>query len=91
MNRHQCPHCSKNSITGIRSMFLGPVVSTTCSEFGGRVSVPYWSLAALAPLIVAICLMPLVRDNGLYSFWLGAIGTMGLFVLWGEYVPLVKR
>jgi hypothetical protein len=45
----------------------------------------------MAPFFLAIGLLPFVCEDGLKSFWLGAIGAMLMFVLWGSFVPLVKR
>jgi hypothetical protein len=91
VNRHRCPHCGKDGISALRKICLGPAWPTRCTECGGGVGVPYWSMVTIVPLVVALVLTPLVWGHPVYTFWLGALGTMGVFVLAESFVPLIKR
>jgi hypothetical protein len=91
MVKHPCPHCGELSISGLRRMCLGPLLPTRCSSCGGRVGVPWWSLVALVPWFIALGISAATQEHGMLNFWIGAFGAMGMFVVWGSVVPLVRR
>jgi hypothetical protein len=53
--------------------------------------VPWWSLATTLPWFAALVLAAFAKDDGLTSFWLGALGALFSILLWDCLVPLVKR
>ena len=92
MNTHVCPHCGDNGISGFRKQFLGPALPAKCSKCGGRVGVSYWrALVSSVPWLLAIVALPVLKQNGMLSFCLGAVGAGAMMVLWNSIVPLEKR
>ncbi len=90
MNQHVCPHCGELGISSVRRAFLGPAIPATCRKCSGKISVPLWSGVAMLPWFVALGFVPLVNDNTMFAFFLGAFGATGMWFVWEHFVPLVK-
>jgi hypothetical protein len=91
MQRDLCPHCGQYGIKAVRKLMMGPMFSISCTACGGRVGVPFRSMLALVPAFLALMIVFLIEDSSLSSFWLGALGTLGMVYLWYGFVPLIKR
>jgi len=92
MVNHTCPHCGAGGISALQKMFLGAALPMACSECGGKVGVPYVrSMLALAPWFVALWVLLAMSDGDLQSFFLGATGAAGLFIVSWAFVPLIRR
>ena len=91
MQRNLCPHCGQYGVSAIRKLWLGPLFPARCSECGNRVGVPLISALANLPVLAGLFLVLLFDHGSLLSFWLGALGTLGMLHLWYGYVPLIKR
>ena len=91
MQRDLCPHCGQHGIAAVRRLGLGPLYSARCTACGGQVGVPFKAVLASVPLFLALILAVLPEKGSLESFWLGALGTLGMLYLWFGWVPLVKH
>ena len=90
MNKLDCPHCGKRAITVARKMILGPSVPASCRECRKKVGVPYSSLLAAVPFLVAFLLAPVVQPFALKAaLWLA--GFTAMTVLHLRWVPLERR
>ena len=91
MNMHICPHCQMPGISGLRRAFLGPGLPAKCSQCGKKVSVPYWSILTIVPMLAGFLGAPLVTDNSFIAAGLAMYCTATTFTLWAALVPLEKR
>ena len=91
MVMQRCPHCGEDGISGFRRLCLGPALPARCSHCGGRVGVPWWSLATTLPWFAALVMAAFAKGDGQTSFWLGSFGVLLSMLLWDGLVPLVKR
>lgn len=91
MVKHPCPHCGEATISGLRRACLGPALPTKCSSCGRKVGVPWWSLVVILPWLLALVIQYELIEGGLLSFALGAMGALGMMLLFAALVPLVKK
>ena len=91
MVMHPCPHCGKLSISGLRRAFLGPAWPTRCDQCGGAVGVPWWSTVLVVPISAALILAHQVTCSTSIAAVVGVLASTLVFVVWGSFVPLVKR
>jgi len=86
----ECPNCHEKTIPVWRKMFVGPATGIACAKCGSKVSVPYWSMIALVPFLIAIVATEKVGSLAVAAFLL--IGGI-LFMSWFHYkfVPLIVK
>jgi hypothetical protein len=88
MQALECPHCHQPGIPAWRKMCLGPATSAKCDNCGGAVSVPWSSMLAVTPLLLAIAISAFVSST---------LGTAAVFIVGAavmawlhyHYVPLI--
>jgi hypothetical protein len=68
-------------------LFLGPGRSVACRSCAKRVSIPMWSLAAYAPIIVALVL----PVEGVTWFVILAIAVALVVFIQHAFIPLVPK
>jgi hypothetical protein len=91
MNKHQCPHCGEMGISALRKCFLGPSVSVKCESCGKPVSVPYWSIVIIIPMLTGMFATPYLVSDDRFVAYAAVIATVITWVLWDSIVPLEKR
>lgn len=73
---YTCPHCKQPGISRLRKLSLGPALPATCKACGRKVGVPYSSMLALVPFIIAI----------LFAQYVGAIVLQAVIIIVGFIV-----
>jgi hypothetical protein len=88
MQALECPHCHQPGIPVSRKMCLGPITSTKCDNCGGAVSVPWSSMLAVTPLLVAIVVAAFVGSTFVTPALL-IVSAAVMAWLHYRYVPLI--
>jgi hypothetical protein len=91
MNSYDCPHCRNTAMGFATKLFLGPGRSVTCRSCGKRVSIPMWSLAAYAPIILAVILPSQLGADGTTWFVILAIAVALVVFIQHAFIPLVPK
>jgi hypothetical protein len=86
----ECPSCHQKTISQSRKMFLGPSMSTTCSNCGARISVPWPSVLATIPLLIAILATQYISSVAISAAVL-VIGALALCLIQYKFVPLIVK
>jgi hypothetical protein len=91
----KCPICHKPGIPTWRKLCLGPALPTKCRECGKKVGVPYSSMLAVVPFVVAILIswyIFLYTDYSLLYILLSLIiGNIIMFFLYLKWVTLIPK
>ena len=82
-----CPSCGKQALSIWQKLTLGPVISKNCTHCNERISVPFASMFAIIPFILAISLAPNMHLSSVIIF--GLIGFVIMSVIHIKYVPLI--
>ncbi len=90
MSTDQCPHCGGYCLPPLRRSFLGPLTSAPCRSCGERVSVPGWSVFTVAPIIIAVAVVPNYTTDPHLVAMSAVLLSMLTSLLNDTFVPLVK-
>ncbi len=82
---YDCPHCGKTAMSWLTKSFLGPGRSVKCRECGKRVSVSWWSMIVIVPLIIGL----VVGGSIAIVVWIAGMVIAVAVQLF--FVPLVAR
>jgi prepilin signal peptidase PulO-like enzyme (type II secretory pathway) len=90
MEKLECPHCHERAIPLWRKMCLGPATRATCPNCGARYSVPYSSMMAVIPFLIAI-----IAARAAPSLAVGAVvlvvGALVMSWIHYKFVPLIEK
>jgi hypothetical protein len=90
MRKLNCPHCGELGVSTLRKMLLGPGVPTECKVCGKKIGVPWISMIAVIPVLLAIFAAPLIEPRAYrIAMWAGVFAVMG--IIWLYWVPLEPR
>jgi uncharacterized protein (DUF983 family) len=90
MEKLECPNCHQKTIPLWRKLLLGPATRTTCANCGSGVSVPYLSMLAAVPFLIAIVAAQAVGSTGIAAAAL-AIGVLVMLWIYYQFVPLIVK
>ncbi len=90
MQNLECPHCHQLTIPIWRKQTLGPAMSATCSNCGGKVGVPYSAMWTVIPFLAAIFMASQV-DSVLIAGALLVAGAAAMSWLYHRYIPLIPK
>ena len=91
MNMHNCPHCNQPGITALRKICLGPACPATCKACGQKITVPYWSVITILPMLLSFTLIPNFVSSPKVTAIIAVFMTMLSWTLWESLVPLIKN
>jgi prepilin signal peptidase PulO-like enzyme (type II secretory pathway) len=86
----ECPKCHQKTIPLWRKMCLGPATGTTCAKCGSKVSVPYSSMIALVPFLIAIVAAQMIGSLAVAAF-LVIGGVLAMCWFHYKFVPLIVK
>ena len=90
MEKLECPRCHNKAIPAWRKQVLGPAASMRCPKCGVRLSVPFWAIAFVAPLVLAFAASQVIESVALSAILI-ALGFVVMCWLHHRYVPLVAK
>ncbi|MHC4938120.1 MAG: hypothetical protein ACYTHK_04040 [Planctomycetota bacterium] len=91
INEH-CPHCGESCVSNLRKLVLLPGATTPCRSCGQPVSVPFFAVVSIFPLLMAYLLIFMVPEGalamrlGISAVLVGMAAYYQVFLL-----PLVAR
>ncbi len=65
MSKLNCPHCGNQGVSATGKLFLGPIISMDCNVCGKKIGVPFYSVFAIVPFLIAIQLLSYVESLSL--------------------------
>ena len=75
----ECPKCHGAAMTRLRKLCLGPAAWTACKMCGAKVTVPWWAMLAVLPLLVGM--VPIM-------FWPSRLLTGVCALVVGSFISL---
>lgn len=51
---NECPNCGQQAMGWLKKSTLGPARSVQCANCGHKVSVPWWSILIVLPMVAPI-------------------------------------
>ena len=84
-----CPHCKKPAMSQLRKAFLGPALSANCKSCGKSVSVSWYAIFAVFPMLIGIAVGAWIGPPaGIFALLAGYGITVVIHTL---YVPIIPR
>jgi hypothetical protein len=85
-----CPSCHQPAIPLWRKMCLGPATSAKCPNCGARYSVPYSSMLAIIPFLIAAVAAQVVGSIVVAAV-LVIVGAAVMSWIYWKFVPLIAK